>query len=91
MNINSNRYPVYTQEIISCLKPHLNQILTVAEVVLAGDQFKAFRRLVLKEFGRDGFEAEIVALIDDLAMEGKDHTPTETGRHKQQRKEVRHG
>lgn len=78
-------------KVLDCLKPHINQILTVAEVVLAGDQFKAFRRLVLKEFGRDGYEAKIVALFDDFATEGKGHTPTETGRNKQQGREVRHG
>jgi hypothetical protein len=37
----------------------MNRVLTAAEIGLPGSQFEAFRRLMLDEFGRSGFEATL--------------------------------
>ena len=49
-----------TQEtIIDLVKPRLNRMLTVAEAALPESQFKAFRKIMLDEFGKSGLEREL--------------------------------
>ena len=45
--------------IIDLVKPRLNRMLTVAEAALPESQFKAFRKLMLDEFGKCGLEREL--------------------------------
>ncbi|MGE3627687.1 MAG: hypothetical protein AB7G34_15080 [Hyphomicrobiales bacterium] len=52
------------REIADCLKPHINRLLTVAEVALEGRQFEAFRKVVLEELGHKGFEKSLCDLFD---------------------------
>lgn len=58
--------------VIDCLKPHMSRVLTAAEIGLPGAQFEAFRRLMLDEFGRSGFEA---TLKQKLGAGPEDLTP----------------
>ena len=53
------RYSTLTHAVLECLKPHMNRVLTAAEIGLPGAQFEAFRLLMLDEFGRSGFEATL--------------------------------
>ena len=48
--------------IMDLIMPRVGRILDVAEAAFPEPQFKAFRRLALKEFGRDGLEADLHSL-----------------------------
>ena len=50
------------RDIMNAVNPRINRILTAAEIGLAPNQFQAFRKLVLEEFGRNGLAQD----IDDL-------------------------
>ena len=52
-------------DISECLKPHIKRLLTVAEVALEGRRFEAFRKVVLDELGREGFERSLGKLFDE--------------------------
>lgn len=41
---------------------HLTRLLTVAEAALPPEQFKAFRKIALDEFGRNGLASELLEL-----------------------------
>jgi hypothetical protein len=47
------------REISGLIGPRLSRVLTCAEAALPSDQFRAFRKLVLDEFGRNGFEGDL--------------------------------
>ena len=51
------------QAIIAALNVHKNTLLLVAQASLPAQQFEAFRRLLLRELGKDGLERELVRLI----------------------------
>lgn len=53
------------QEIAHCLSKCKSQILTYAEASLPASQFKAFRKLVLDEFGRNGLESDLEKILTD--------------------------
>jgi len=57
------------QPILACLNARKNRILLVAESSLPEPQFKAFRTLFLDEFGRNGLESELQAILDDHGSE----------------------
>lgn len=42
---------------------HLNKVLLIAESSLSGSQFKAYRKLILDEFGQGGFGKELDRII----------------------------
>lgn len=53
-----------TAAIIEKINERLSRVLDAAEVGIPTDcQFKAFRRIALKEFGNQGFLPELDALI----------------------------
>ncbi|WP_046020267.1 hypothetical protein [Magnetospira sp. QH-2] len=52
--------------LINVRKAHL---LTVAEAALPQSQFKAFRKIVLDELGRNGLEGDIQALLSEHAVQ----------------------
>ena len=53
------------RDIISAINHRLNRILTVAEAALPPDQFRAFRKFALEEFGRKGLVLDLAALMDE--------------------------
>ncbi|MBT3368177.1 MAG: hypothetical protein HN416_13575 [Nitrospina sp.] len=52
------------RDIVGLVNLHVSKVLTVAEAALPESQFKAFRKLVLDEFGRNGLETEVYDLIN---------------------------
>ena len=70
----SGRLLMSPESVVACLKPHLNRVLRVAAVGMQGEQLKAFRSIVLDEFGRNGFEAELERLQSrtDLGKAGRE-------------------
>lgn len=68
----------------NAIKPRLNRILTVAESALPERQFRAFRKLVLDEFGNDGLGKDLERIY------GEDQSPSRhgTGGNISARKEV---
>ena len=59
-----------TEAIVKKVHERLSRLLDVAEVgIPTKDQFQAFRKVVLKEFGNQGFLPELDAL---LQQHGKD-------------------
>jgi hypothetical protein len=47
------------------LKPHIGQLLLVAETALPPSQFLAFRKFTLDEFGKDKLGKELDRLFKD--------------------------
>ena len=54
---------VSKDEVIKAVNGRINRLLTLAEAALPHSQFKAFRRLVLDEFGKSGLETELERLF----------------------------
>lgn len=52
------------RDIMNILNRRVTRVLTCAEAALPENQFRAFRKLVLDEFGRYGLETEIYDLIN---------------------------
>jgi hypothetical protein len=55
---------VMLAQVIALLNKHKNKVLLVAESSLPEAQFRAYRKLVLDEFGRNGMEKELEELFD---------------------------
>ena len=49
--------------ILELLNPCKNRVLRIAEASMPAAQFKAFRRLFLDEFGKNGLERELVKVF----------------------------
>lgn len=58
---------VSKDHVLVLIKVRLNRLLLVAEASFAEPQFRAFRKLTLDEFGRNGLEGE----LDRLEREGE--------------------
>ncbi len=52
------------RDIVGLIGVRVGKTLTIAEAALRPEQFKAFRKLVLDEFGRNGLETELYDLIN---------------------------
>lgn len=52
------------QAIVALVTVRVGKMLTVAETALPPSQFKAFRKLMLDEFGRNGLESALFDLIN---------------------------
>lgn len=50
--------------IMKLVQPHVSKVLTMLEASLPQDRFRAARKLVLDEFGRNGLEGELKRLDD---------------------------
>ena len=50
---------VTKEEIMEPVRMHINRVLLIAESSLPESQFKAFRKLMLDEFGQSGLEKEL--------------------------------
>ena len=73
------------EAIVQALNARKNRVLLLAEASLPPERYRAFRRLFLGEFGRDGLERELAGII----AEGKNGTAG--ARTRLQGKEVPHG
>ena len=51
--------------VLDALNARKTKILTFAQAALHPEQFKAFRKLVLDEFGRNGLERDLELVIVD--------------------------
>lgn len=49
--------------ILAALNPRKNRVLRYAEAALPETQFRAFRGLLLDEFGREGLERDLERLV----------------------------
>ena len=56
------------EEIERLLNPHLNRLLLVAEVALPPNQFQAFRKVALDEFGNNGFGKDLDKLFGNTKV-----------------------
>jgi hypothetical protein len=48
------------REFMALVRRHVGRTLTFAEIMLPLEQFQAFRKLVLDEFGKGGLERELM-------------------------------
>lgn len=59
---------VKPRDIADLASKRVGLILDVAEAAIPADRFPAFRRLILKQFGAEGFAADLERLfLDDAA------------------------
>lgn len=59
--------------LLAALDAHKNQVLKIAQAALPQSQFSPFRGLFLDEFGRNGYEADVVRIVADYErLIGKD-------------------
>ena len=63
---------VTRQQILDLVNAHLSRVLRVAEAALPKEQFRAFRRTTLDEFGRSGFGRGLARLLDDQQEKKKE-------------------
>ncbi len=54
---------VATDDIISLHNRYLTKILDAAEAAIPAERFPAFRRIALREFGKEEFELELKRLF----------------------------
>jgi hypothetical protein len=54
---------VTKEEIMELVRMHLSRVLLMAESSLSESQFKAYRKLVLDEFGQSGLDKELEAIF----------------------------
>jgi len=57
------------ESIMAAVKVHLNRTLQLAEVAMPGDQFRAYRKALLDEFGKSGLEGELDRLLGNSEQE----------------------
>src|SRR5258708_29192347 len=50
---------LFRSQILELVNAHLGRVLRVAQSALPENQFHAFRRVALDEFGRDGFRRNL--------------------------------
>ena len=53
---------VTTNEVLNRINRRLNRLLTIAQAALPAEQFKAFRKATLDEFGHNGLAQELKEL-----------------------------
>ena len=56
--------------IIAALDARKNQVLLVAQAALPATQFEAFRKIVLDQLGRSGFQRDLEALFVEQDRQG---------------------
>lgn len=55
-----------SRRVIELVNHRLTRLLTVAEAAMPPEQFRAFRKIALDEFGRAGLQKE----LDDIGRQG---------------------
>lgn len=63
---------VTREAIVSLMNVHLNRVLSYVELAAPRDKFEVCRKLILDEFGREGFVKELEALLASRAGTGRD-------------------
>lgn len=58
------------EDLLADLNERKSVILDTAEAAMAPSQFVAFRRIVLKAFGNNGFEAKLKLTIFEMERNG---------------------
>ncbi|MGB8436611.1 MAG: hypothetical protein WCE38_20375 [Burkholderiales bacterium] len=73
-------------DLINTINARVNRVLLYGETSLSESQFRAFRKLVLDEFGRSGLQGELTRLFEHREPQDRHGTgrPTHAG------KEVEH-
>lgn len=56
---------VDTRDIRELIGKRLKATLTLAEGMLPPRKFKIFKKVLFEEFGRKGFERDLIRLLDD--------------------------
>jgi hypothetical protein len=72
--------------LMGAINPHIARVLQYAQAALPESQFRAYRGLVLDEFGRKGMESELVRIV----AEHERRNGKESGRPIHAGKEVPH-
>jgi len=54
---------VSKDDILEALNPHLTRVLDVVALVAPDQKFQVCRKLILDEFGREGFGKDLEALL----------------------------
>ncbi len=55
--------------IVALLNPRKNRLLRIAQAAMPEPQFRAFRTLLLDEFGRDGLERDLERMLAESNTE----------------------
>jgi hypothetical protein len=63
--------------LLDLLNARKNRVLLIAESSLPERQFKAFRKLVLGEFGEKGLEGELARIYAEEQQKGRDRNGRE--------------
>jgi len=78
--MNSQELSQLGREVLEIYGTVCNRVLRVAEAALPAPQFKAFRRLVLDEFGEQGAQKQIKRLFGMAVGDGGDWQGRDDGR-----------
>ncbi len=70
-----------TDMVLQTLNPFKNTLLTLSETALPPSQAKAFRKLFLRELGRDGFEKALRELEEGANDNGANQGSRNGQRH----------
>jgi hypothetical protein len=62
---------VTKEQIQESFRPYMKLVLLVAESSLPSDQFKAFRTILLDQFGESGWGKELDRLLQGNGMRGR--------------------
>lgn len=54
---------VSKDDILEALNPRLNRLLSIVELIAPEPKFQVCRKLILEEFGREGFGKDLEALL----------------------------
>ena len=73
------------ETVLTLIRSRMKRVLDFGELALTPNQFAAFRKLVLDEFGRSGLESEL-----ERVSRGHRTDRHGMGRHTKQGKEVDH-
>lgn len=63
---------VTLQLILDMVNTHKNKALLLAQAALPEHQFRAFRTLLLDEFGQKGLESELARVFAEDRQQGRD-------------------
>jgi len=62
----------FAEEFTQLLNRHLNPLLDDAQLAIASDtQYQIFRKRVLNQFGKSGFQGELLELVAKFTEKGK--------------------
>jgi len=62
---------VRQEDIERLINMRLNQLLLVAETALPSNQFQAFRKITLNEFGNNGLGKDMERLFREIQQKGR--------------------